>query len=264
MQNNVNGPIQPPAPPPGQGIRFIDALKFIFTMDNAWSNILTLSVLLLIPIVGQITMYGWYCEIMQRLARNDPKPIPQFKFSDFTHYLSRGVSPFVTQMLLTMPFSMIMGAIGGVVGMMIAIAAQTAPRHSRGEPPVALLAIYGVVILVSILMGPFIAIVINAGVVRAELTEELGKVLSAKAIFGYIKLTWFTTLYSSFLYGFLASFVVLLGMLCCYVGIFPAMVIVTTGMTHLRFQIYQSYLAKGGEPIPLKAPVPIPSEQAGF
>jgi hypothetical protein len=263
MQNAMNGPIQPPAPSPGQGIRFFDALKFIFTMENAWGNILTLSLLLLIPVVGQITMYGWYCEIMQRLARHHPKPIPQFKFSDFGHYLSRGVSPFVTQMLLTMPFSMVMGVIGGGVGMALAITTRTAPHHGRGEPPMALLAVYGVVILASILMGPFIAIVINAGVVRAELSEELGKALTLSGILGYIKRTWFTTLYSSFVYGFLASFVVLVGMLCCYVGIFPAAVIVSTGMTHLRFQIYQSYLAKGGEPIPIKAAVPIPSEQAG-
>jgi hypothetical protein len=261
MQNATNGPIQPPAPPPGQGIRFIDALKFIFTMENAWSNIFTLSLLLLIPIVGQITMYGWYCEIMQRLARNHPRPIPEFKFSDFGHYLSRGVTPFVTQMLLTMPFSMFMGAIGGAVGVAMSIAMQTS-HHHRGEPPVALLVIYGVVILASILMGPFIAIVISAGVVRAELSEELGKALSLSGILSYIKLTWFTTLYSSVAYGFLASFLVILGMLCCYVGIFPAMVIVTTGMTHLRFQIYQSYLAKGGQPLDVKAPVAIPSEQA--
>jgi hypothetical protein len=260
MQNATNGPIQPPAPMPGQGIRFIDALKFIFTADNAWSNIFTVSLLLLIPIVGQITMYGWFCEIMQRLARNHPRPIPEFKFSDFTHYLSRGVSPFVTQMLLTMPFSMFMGAIGGMLGFAMAITTRTS-HHSHGEPPMALLAVYGVVILLSILMGPFIAIVINAGVVRAELAEDLGKALSLSGILNYVKVTWFTTLYSSFLFGFLAFFVVMLGMLCCYVGIFPAMVIVSTGMTHLRFQIYQSYLAKGGAPLELKAPQAIPSEQ---
>lgn len=262
MQHGMNGPIEPPSPAPGQGIRLLEALKFIFTMENAWGNIISLSALLLIPIVGQITMYGWICEIMQRLARKHRQPIPQFRFSDFGHYLSRGVTPFVTQMLLTMPFSMFFGAIGGAVGFAMALASRTASRHSSGEPPMALLAVYGAVLLASVLMGPFIAILINAGVVRAELTEELGKTLSVSGLMGYIKRTWLTTLWASFVYGLLASFVAILGMLCCYVGIFPAMVIVTTGMAHLRFQIYQSYLAKGGDPVPIKDPVAIPSEQA--
>ena len=249
------------SPPEEKNIEFLSALKFIFSQERAWSNILMLTVLLFIPVVGQIVMYGWQCEILQRLERRHPKPIPEFTFSDFTHYLSRGVTPFVTQMILTIPFSMVFGFLGGVIGVVGAVAARAAP-HTRGQPPVLLLVIYGSVILMSMLSAPFIAILMNAGLVRAELSEELGKTLSFSGIWGYIKKTWLTTLGASFVYGMMASIVIFLGLICCYFGVFPAAIIVGTGMVHLRFQIYQKYLARGGEPIPVKAAVTIPSEQA--
>ncbi|MBI5531908.1 MAG: DUF4013 domain-containing protein [Deltaproteobacteria bacterium] len=248
-------------PPAEQGIEYFAALKFIFSQQNAWSSILLLTVLLFIPVVGQIVMYGWQCEILQRLERRDPKPIPEFSFSDFTHYLSRGVTPFVTQILLTMPFSVVFGALGGISAM-VAMVATRGMHHTRGEPPWAVLSVYGVVMLLSLASAPFIAILMNAGLVRAELTEDLGKTLSFSALLAYIKRTWATTFVASFLYGLLASFVILLGLLCCYFGLFPASIIVATGMVHLRFQIYQKYLARGGDPIPVKPPVQLPSEQA--
>jgi hypothetical protein len=264
MQGIPLNPSQPSVPtqlPQEQSIEFFRALKFIFSQERAWNNILMLTVLLFIPVVGQITMYGWHCEIIQRLERRHPKPIPDFNFSDFTHYLSRGVTPFVTQMILTMPFSIVFGVLGGGAGMAVAIASRSASR-TPGEPPWAMLSIYGAVMMLATLSGPFIAILMNAGLVRAELTEELGKTLSFSGLMGYVRRTWMTTLLSSFVYGLIASVVIILGLCCCYFGVFPAAVIVGTGLVHLRFQIYQKYLARGGEPIPVKKPAAIPSEQA--
>jgi hypothetical protein len=265
MQQPINGPIEPPAPPPSQGIRYIDALKFLFTSDGAWNNILLVTVLLLIPVVGQLAMYGWYCEIMQRLARNHPQPIPKFSFSDFGHYLGRGVYPFVTRLIVSLPFSMVMGVLGGVMGFAMMFMLRTAPHHTRGgAPPTELFILYGCFIGLSLLMSPFITVFVNAGLMRAELTEDLGKTFNVSGLLNTLKLTWFTSLYSSIVYGFIAFFVGVIGMLCCYVGLFPAVVILSAGMTHLRFQVYQRYLAKGGAPFELKPPAQLPSEQPGM
>ena len=40
------------------------------------------------------------------------------------------------------------------------------------------------------------------------------------------------------------------GMLACYVGLYPAMVIQSLAQQHYVVQLYRQYLDEGGEPIP--------------
>jgi hypothetical protein len=47
----------------------------------------------------------------------------------------------------------------------------------------------------------------------------------------------------------LATVVVLLGLLCCFIGIYPASIIITMAGEHLMVQLYIEYLARGGDPI---------------
>ncbi|PMX74198.1 hypothetical protein, partial [Pseudomonas sp. GW456-12-1-14-LB2] len=74
--------------PPGTSIRYGEALRFAFRAEKPWMNILVMTVFALIPVAGPIALGGWHCEIMQRLVRRHPTPIPTLEFSDFTHYLS--------------------------------------------------------------------------------------------------------------------------------------------------------------------------------
>ena len=62
--------------------------------------------------------------------------------------------------------------------------------------------------------------------------------------------------------GFLGWVTVSVGLMLCFVGVYPAVVIVRMAALHFRYQTYAVYLARGGEPVPIKPrTVPIPSEQ---
>ena len=68
---------------------------------------------------------------------------------------------------------------------------------------------------------------------------------------------WLETLLSSLFIIALAMLAMCLGLLAFFVGVFPAMAAVMLMQGHLYLQLYQLYLARGGQKIPLKPSGPI-------
>ena len=84
-------------PKPTEKVRVsaVEAFRFALHDPNLWHNLFFGALMTLIPIAGSIALQGWAIEIRQRLTRNDGHPIPLIVFQDFTHYLRRGVMPFL-------------------------------------------------------------------------------------------------------------------------------------------------------------------------
>jgi hypothetical protein len=278
MQNNPNQWQQPPQPPgwgpPGQpagappyapvvptppassdvSVSAVTAIKFLFQDPDWKSTIVIASVYSLIPVLGQIALVGWHAEIMQRLARRHPRPIPKLDFSDLMHYFGRGISPFVVALLMTIPLSVIVTvlATGGILG-------ATALAATTNEPALMILVLV-VVGLVTFVASAAMSVLFLAAQTRADLTEDIGAAISPGAILAYARKIWVPALVASLLYALLAIPVMLLGYAACVVGAYPALAIISTGSVSLRWQIYCRYLSLGGEPIAVKAPVQVPSE----
>jgi hypothetical protein len=262
MQNHWQNPVAgaPPAMgssaaiPGYRSVSAIEALKFGFSSPHWGSNLLLGSVFMLIPVVGPLALHGWECEIHQRLARRHPQPIPKLDFADFVHYLERGVGPFLVNLVIMMPTILVLYVflIGGIVG-------GAAISKEAGEPTIALLFML-VLTLMIVPMSLFFFTLHNAGITRAELSEEIGASLSPGAQFAYGKRTWGRYFASSLVFGPLAFLMMLGGMMLCFIGLYPAVVAIRLGGAHQRWQIYEHQLAQGGEAIPLKHAVVIPSE----
>lgn len=249
---------QVPEAQPGSGepdVSALAAFKFLFSDENWQHNLLIGSVYTLIPVVGQLALLGWHCEIMQRIARKNPRPIPKLEFSDLTHYLSRGITPFVMSLILSLPVSLIVMMI-----MFVGMFGGAAIVAATGEPAV-MIPIYILAFVVTWVVSLGIGVLMVGAMTRAELSEEVGYSLAFGAIFSYAGKVFWKALIANFVYGLLMGPVVMLGYLMCFVGLYPALVIVGVGSTNLRSQLYQVYLARGGEPIKVKAPVALPSEQ---
>lgn len=252
-------PHSPDGSAPGPGldgsVHALDAVKLLFRQPDWQTNLLVGAVFTLIPVIGPIALMGWQAEIVQRLARRHPRPVPKLDFSDLTHYLSRGVSPFVTSLVLVMPFFFVLSGLGAVAAIGAIAAAQWA--H---EPTVGIL-VAVVLSLVTFIASMVVGLCASAAITRAELTEQIGSSLSIGWLLTYVGRTWLKTITANLVYSFFLFWISLLGLVTCFVGLYPVMVIATTGQAHLRWQIYGYYLSKGGEPIPVKSPVTIPSEE---
>ena len=237
-----------------RGIRYIEALSFLFSTEDAWPNLGYALLLVIIPIVGPIALLGWQTEILQRLVKRHPRPIPKFDFGDFNAYLTRGVPPFLVNMVIAMPFGLVFGVGFGLVNGIAGFASATARHASRGAAPdfTILYILLGVGGVGMLLFMPVFAIISYAASTRAELTEDFGETMKLGPLFGYVRATLVTTLLAFFVWGFLSGAVVTVGLVLCFIGVYPASILVRMGGVHLRWQIYEEYLAKGGEPIKLK------------
>lgn len=251
----------PPPPPPSGGIQFVQAFRFLFDQPNALINILLAAVMQIIPIVGGIVLMGWYCEIIQRLIKRHPRPIPKLDFGDFVYWLGRGVVPFLVVFLLTLPITVVI-MIVVFVGMFGVGAFMAMMQQQGGEPsPILFIGIIGVAAVVFLAIMLPANVLLMSALLRAELTEDFGKTLELGKIWNFAKRTWkdFVIVYIVVTPVFLGM--MFAGMLFLFVGMYLVIVMLNFTYLHLRWQIYERYLRNGGEPIPLQTKSgPVPSE----
>ncbi len=243
-----------PGPAATPMVRVLESVRFVFD-DREWkTNCLIGVVFMFIPIVGPIALAGWLCEIHQRLVRGHPQPVPKLDFSDLGHFLGRGVAPFLVQLVLSVPISMMM-----VGGYFVTAFGSLALIAATGEPLLALVVVLLVVGCVGVL-SLFLGVVMNAAFTRAELTESFGDALALGPLFQYTRTTWLQVLIKNILFGFVGMGIMFVGMALLCVGIYPAAIVLQIAAMHLRWQIYRYHVERGGDPIAVKEPQVLPSE----
>lgn len=239
-------------PPPSVSV--MDAIRAVWDDEDRNTNLLFALLLMVIPLVGPIVMAGWFCEFHQRLVRRHPKPLPKFDFADFGHYLPRGLAPFVAQIAIVFPL-MIFGYVLGILAF-IAVGAVGAALESTalivGGQLVLAFGILGVLLVVGVFL--------NAAMTRAELTEDVGRALELGELWAYSRATWPIALWKMLSLGVVGLGLGIVGLLACFVGIYAVSALLQIASVHLRWQIYERYLAKGGPPIELEPVQQLPSE----
>ena len=233
----------------------LSGVKFVFETGDWKSNLLFAMVLSLIPIAGPIALAGWLAEMHQRLVRRHPQPLPKFDFADFVHYLGRGVAVFLVGLIAALPIGLGFGVVivAAVFGGMLAGA-------GGGGESLVMFAVWIVAGCFSLACWLLMSVFLNAAQTRAELTEDVGQALNFAKIWEYARATWSKVIVKNIVFVLVAFGILLLGMLLCYIGLYPAVAVIQIAAAHLRWQIYDNYLRAGGEPIALKPPQWLPSE----
>src|SRR5262249_45965754 len=87
---------------------------------------------------------------------------------------------------------------------------------------------------------------------RAGFMQDFGAAFNVSWAIDFIKRTWVEMLLAMLFFLVTAPFVALAGLILCCVGIYPASALTTLAHYHVWFQLYDLFLQRGGEPIPLK------------
>lgn len=250
--------------PPASGTRgfdFLGAFRFLFDGGNVLNNVLFGAVMNFIPIVGPIMLMGWQCEILQRLLKRHPNPIPKLTMDDFGYWLGRGLAPFVMVLIVTVP--MVFLVVFVVLVLTFGMALFAGASQQGGDPnPLFALAGVGLTFLTYLAFMIAFSMLVTSILIRAELTEDIGQALNFQKIWAYVRATWKDVLVIQLVFIPFAFAAVLGGMILLFVGIYAAIIVIMVASLHLRWQVYERYLSRGGEEIPVQTKSgPLPSEQ---
>jgi hypothetical protein len=173
-----------------------------------------------------------------------PTAYSDFTFDRFTEYLKRGVWPFLVNLIVNLPAGMFL-ALAMFLGMM---GLGLASRHSDAAT-VAGFCLLGL-LYVFVLM--VMAVVSKPLYLRAGLSRDFGSAFSMTFFRDFLSRVGKEVFVAVLFLAVTGTLLMILGLLACYVGIFPAMGLLMFAQHHIDFQLYDLYLKRGGTPVESK------------
>jgi hypothetical protein len=214
-----------------------------------------------VPIIGPLIICGYQIEIITALHRSPGRPYPDFDFNRLGDYLSRGVWKFLVDMMsqfAMMPvyFFLYIVSIFAIIGIGAAFSQNTQnPGPAMG---IAAAIIVPIAIMIAMAVHVCLQIVTTPVMLKASLSGDAGSIFDLKFLFDFLRRTWREMLLEMVWLFVTTPVIGIFGLLFFIVGIYPAMALVHMADAHTTWQLYEIYLAKGGEPIRLKMAKPAP------
>jgi hypothetical protein len=213
-----------------------------------------------VPMVGPIAFQGYAVRVLKHLViTGDDENLPPME--GFGELLNLGMMPFVMSMLYMFPVLLLvyLGLGAGVGVGMLFVALAGAGLAASGLPPEAAMAVTAIL---AVLVGLVIFVLFYALVIllayplqavhtMVELTGRIEPAWRFKEVLAYMRALrpeYRRAFVGMFLYNVL---IMTAGMLLCYIGFFPATVVMAIASAHLRAQLYRIYLARGYAPLPI-------------
>jgi hypothetical protein len=237
---------------PPTGLQYLYLYNFVFENPKWLATLLWGVLCQFIPVIGVIVLQGYQMDTVEQLHLRPRQVYPEFDINRFVDYLKRGVWPFLISLIysfLLMPIIMVL-FYGPLFIRVIAAAAdeQMAGVTAAVIIPLSILLVFAAMLLAPMLLVPMF--------LRAGLMQELPGALSFRFIKDFIRRVWLEVLLGQVFLLITYPIVFGVGAALCCVGIYPAVVVWFLANTHLMLQLYELYLIRGGEKIPLASGVP--------
>lgn len=207
------------------------AFSFVF-QDEEWiKKVLIASVMVLIPIVGWLAVFGWSLEITKRVIAGDKVPLPPW--DDFGGVLTLGLKALIVGVVFSIP-SFILVAPAGFASALF-----------DSNDLVAVVTIINICVsCLSILYSILIAFALPASYGRLAATDSLGEALNVVKLWGMIRAA--PSAYLIVILGYIvAGFLSIMGIIACGIGILVTIAYSLVVEGHLYGQAYKEAVAHG-------------------
>ncbi len=247
-------------PPPIGHLELMRSYQFVMESENWLMNLVMGSLCMLagsvVPLVGQIVgqlvFDGYRFEIIEALHRNGGRQrgYPDFDMNKILDYLVRGVWPFLVSLIFSILIVLPMLAVLAFGVFLMVLAAQAGPNEDITV--VAIVVIVIVALAALMLLSILASIIIIPFWLRAGLSQDIGLALDFRWAMDFIGHMWRDIIVSMLFLALTGMFASMAGALLCGVGVLPAAAWVGLAQAHVVHQLYEIYLTRGGEPIPLR------------
>lgn len=233
-----------------------------FFKSPKWGmNMLLGGVTMLIPMVGPLVLSGWQITgFWGRGDNDDPAEFPPFDFQHFVKYLERGLWPFLVNLVASLALIPLMMLVVFLPMMLCGVFEPHRGSHDAGPLVLAVFAAVFILYMLLIMAFYFIATPL---ILRATIVQEFAPAFNFPFVKRFLSLMWQELVVAMvFMFG-LGICLAVIGMLFCFVGIYFTIPLSLFCWHHLQKQLYQVYLGRGGEPVPLSPklrdePPPLP------
>jgi hypothetical protein len=257
-------------------MHYLQAYRFVFKSANWLTNLLLTSVCSIIPMIGQIVLIGYFFEVidvflrrrtLERLGEGNrsseafgervmdalpadedyaAQSYPDFNFNRFADYLTRGIWPFLIRLVVNLTVAMV-AFFFFVVGMMAAGVAVGAV-----DSPLVFLALYGAFWIVYLFIMLIVGILTTPLYLRAGLSGDFATAFSLTFYRDFMQRVGKEVILAEVFLAASGAVLSVVGLLMCYIGLFPAMALLLYAHHHLEYQLYELYLERGGTPVERK------------
>lgn len=225
---------------------YLRAYSFVFVSPRWFLNLLFEFVCQMIPVIGPIVLLGYRYEVIQELHISGGKRYPDFDFNRFMAYATRGLWPFIVQMLASLPLTLaLVFAYFFMIAAVFALVDQT-------NADVIIPLTFGTFFLFIVAASLALAVVLIPTALWAGLAQDFKPGAIWNFLREFCSLVLWDMILALLVNTVLAIFVAFAGMLLFCVGYLFAIVLIVMAQTHLTWQLYELYLERGGTEVPLK------------
>ena len=231
------------------------AYGYVFDSPNWTMNVLfgflCQASAMIVPVVGPLLFMGYQFEIVEALHRGRGRTYPDFDINRFADYLLRGLWPFLVSLVVMLVFMPVLFVVS--YGSIIALALTAA---SVGDTGAILVVVIGgpLVLLLNVALGLLLNVVLTPLMLRAGLSQDFAAAFNLGWVKDFLGRVWRELILVGLFLVLSSLLMMFAGVLLCCIGSFAALALVTLAQAHLFYQLYALFLARGGEPIPLKPP----------
>lgn len=226
------------------------AFSYIFE-DTDWvKKVLIAAVLLIIPFIGWIIVAGWAIEITRRVIRNEAPLLPEW--NDFGKFIIDGLLLMVISLIYSIP-SIILNVVIQPISMYL----QDTTQGGEGGADALMIGLMVVMIClgcVVFIYSLIISYALPAAYANFAVKGSFGAAFNFGEVIGLIRAAPGAYLIT-FLGSIVASFIGVLGLIACIIGVLATMAYSILINAHLWGQAYNEALRAMNAPEAPLAPV---------
>jgi hypothetical protein len=248
-------------------MNYSSSITDFFKSPKWLPSLLLGAVCILIPIVGPLVLMGWHTAAM--FGKREPvdfRVYPPFDFNDFGTHLGRGVWPFLVNLVIGIVLVPVIWVSAMVpVGAAIALGSTQTGKPADGLEGLPFILSITVVFVVVVALGLAMSFILRPMMIRAAITQDFGQAFNLQFVKDFTVRTWGDQIVCLLFQVFASCVLMIAGMFVFCVGTYASAALIVFVQWHLDRQLYDLYIARGGEPVPVSpklAPIVPPLPQA--
>lgn len=241
-------------PPSGGGVQYARMLTFVFESPNWLMNIVwsALCALLSGLVVGQLVMYGYQAQILISSLHNRDAVYPDFDSNKIGDYLLRGLWVWLGILIASMLLGFLLFFC--LVALILIMALLQLLTSDGNSVPVFIRV--GMVVGYFLIIGGGVIssfLLVTPVAIKLCLSGNLSELFDWGWHIDFIKRTFGSMIMATLMLIFSGMLLSLIGILACFIGIFPATGWLMMSQAQMYCQLYRAYLERGGTPVNVQA-----------